>query len=228
MVPSHRTPAVRDASPAELVSSLRGPMMMAYASRTGTRRNLAALRAHGWRLMVSATGVLRSEGFRYALDNGAWTAHQQGTEFDARKFGRALARMGSGADWIVVPDIVAGGRKSLELSVSWLPRVLAVAPCVLAVQNGMSPRDVMGLLGPRVGLFVGGDTEWKLETIPMWCDVGRQAGCIVHVGRVNTARRIALCDAHGVTSFDGTSATRYAVTLPRLDRARRQLSIGAY
>jgi hypothetical protein len=56
--------------------------MIGYASRTGTRRNLAALRAAGWRLLLSPTGVLRTEGFRYALDNGAWTAHQQGTEFD--------------------------------------------------------------------------------------------------------------------------------------------------
>ena len=31
-----------------------GEPMIAYASRTGTRRNLAALRAAGWRLLVSA------------------------------------------------------------------------------------------------------------------------------------------------------------------------------
>lgn len=45
--------------------------MIGYASRTGTRRNLDALRAAGWRLMVSARGALRTEGFPYALDNGA-------------------------------------------------------------------------------------------------------------------------------------------------------------
>ena len=36
--------------------------MIAYASRTGTRRNLAALRGANWRLLVSATGVHRTEG----------------------------------------------------------------------------------------------------------------------------------------------------------------------
>lgn len=45
----------------------------AYASRTGTKRNLAALRAAGWGLFVSAAGVHRSEGFRFIIDNGAAT-----------------------------------------------------------------------------------------------------------------------------------------------------------
>lgn len=49
--------------------------MIAYASRTGTRRNLAAIREAGWRLLVSAASCLRNEGFPYALDNGAWSAY---------------------------------------------------------------------------------------------------------------------------------------------------------
>ncbi len=96
---------------------------MPYASRTGTRRNLAALRAAGWRLLVSATGVLRHEGFPFGLDNGAWTAHQRGTPFDEVLFERALAMLGAAADWGVVPDIVGGGLRSLEFSLNWLARV---------------------------------------------------------------------------------------------------------
>lgn len=41
------------------------PPMVSYASRTGTRRNLAAMRGAGWRLLVSAAGVLRTEGFEH-------------------------------------------------------------------------------------------------------------------------------------------------------------------
>jgi hypothetical protein len=44
--------------------------MIGYTSRTGTRQNLDALRHAGWRLLVSARGPLRPEGFRYGLDNG--------------------------------------------------------------------------------------------------------------------------------------------------------------
>ena len=84
--------------------------MQCYASRTGTRRNLAALRAAGWGLLVSRAGEWRTEGFdRYVLDNGAWSDFQQGRPFDAEAFERLLDRLGGNADWVVLPDIVAGG-----------------------------------------------------------------------------------------------------------------------
>ncbi len=83
--------------------------VIAYASRTGTRRNLDALRARGWRLLVSATGVLRHEGFRYGLDNGAWTAFQQGHPINLALFVIALFKLGRDADWVALPDIVGGG-----------------------------------------------------------------------------------------------------------------------
>lgn len=200
--------------------------MMAYASRTGTKRNLAALRGAGWRLLVSAAACLRSEGFPYALDNGAWTAYQQGRPFDEVAFAGALRKMGAGADWTVIPDIVAGGLASLDVSLKWMRRVLDETPrALLAVQDGMTPADVRPFLGERVGLFVGGSTDWKLSTLGQWAELGRDVGCWVHVGRVNTARRIHLCAAAGATSFDGTSASRYAKTLQPLDHARRQLPL---
>ena len=201
--------------------------MLAYASRTGSRRNLAALKRYGWRLLVSARGCLRHEGFPYALDNGAWTAHQREEPFDVNAFELAHAKMGTDADWTVIPDIVGGGLESLAFSLSWIDRVTDVGQALLAVQDGMSVADVERYLSPgQVGIFVGGSTEWKLATIPQWCELGRQKNCLVHVGRVNTYRRIALCDAHGASSFDGTSATKYSSTLPLLDNARRQLSFG--
>lgn len=70
--------------------------MIPYASRTGTRRNLALLRAAGWRLFVSAKGVLRTEGFPYALDNGAWSAFTQGEDFDVEAFEKAFDLLGAG------------------------------------------------------------------------------------------------------------------------------------
>jgi hypothetical protein len=199
--------------------------VIAYASRTGTRRNLAALRGAGWRLLVSAAGCLRNEGFPYALDNGAWSAFTQGRPFDEVAFAKALRVMGAGADWSVVPDIVAGGRASLDLSLRWLRRVLDETPvAMLAVQDGMQTADVCGFVGPRVGLFVGGSTAWKLSTMSDWAILGRERGAWVHVGRVNTARRISACQVAGVTSFDGTSVSRFAKTLRPLDAARRQMA----
>ena len=200
--------------------------LIAYASRTGTQRNLAALRHAGWRLLVSAAGALRHEGFPYALDNGAWSAYSQGRPFNEAAFLYALRRLGAGADWTTLPDIVAGGHASLELSLRWMQRVLDESPrALLAVQDGLTPDDVVPFVGERVGIFVGGSTAWKLQTLPQWAKMGQQQGCWVHVGRVNTIRRITLCDQCGATSFDGSSASRFERTLLPLDRARKQMSL---
>ena len=200
--------------------------MIAYASRTGTKRNLAALREADWHLLVSATGVLRHEGFPYALDNGAWTAYQSGKPFSEELFTTALRKLGRDAEWAVLPDIVAGGARSLEMSLAWMRRVLdETQRALLAVQDGMTFEDVRPFLGARVGIFVGGSTAWKLETLLTWCDLARDAGCWCHVGRVNTVKRIRYCVASGATSFDGTSASRFSKNVPKLDAARKQLDL---
>ena len=197
-------------------------MIQPYASRTGTRRNLKALRSAGWRLLVSARGVLRHEGFPYALDNGAWTAHQKGEPFDTLAFEKALAKMGAGADWVVAPDIVGGGLDSLRMSESWLPRLEWCRLTLLAVQDGINPADVAPMLGRSLGIFVGGTTAWKLKTLPQWGKVSREQKCHLHVARVNSAKRIHLCHDAGAHSFDGSSVTRFARTLPLLNNAARQ------
>lgn len=195
--------------------------MISYASRTGTRRNLDALRGAGWRLMVSATGVHRTEGFPYAIDNGAWTAFSQGEPWDRDAFERIVADLGAGADFIVAPDIVTGGIDSLRLSESWLPRLDGIASRRLVpVQDGMIAADVRPILSASVGVFVGGSTDWKLLTMGRWADLARECGSYCHVGRVNTAIRIRMCGRFGVDSFDGSSASRFAETLPELEAAR--------
>lgn len=201
-------------------------MLIPYASRTGTRRNLAKLREAEWRILVSARGCLRHEGFPYALDNGAWTSFAQGEPFDERAFIKALRQMGASADWTVIPDIVAGGQASLEFSLRWMRHVLDDCERgLLAVQDGMSVDDVRSFLGERVGIFLGGSTEWKLSTMSEWGELARDVGCWFHVGRVNTSKRIKMCSLSGATSFDGTSASRFAKTLPKLDHSRRQMSL---
>lgn len=201
-------------------------MLIPYAARTGTRRNLHALRAAEWRLLVSAAASLRTEGFLYALDNGAWSAYRTGQPWDERRFVVALRKLGAGADWTTIPDIVAGGHASLDLSLRWIRYVLDESPrALLAVQDGLKPDDVMPFLGERVGIFVGGSTAWKHHTLEQWGAVGHRMGCWVHVGRINTIRHIFRCTYAGITSFDGSSASRYAVNTPKLDRARRQLAL---
>lgn len=122
-----------------------------------------------------------------------------------------------------MPDIVAGGLRSLDFSLTWLERLRGYRLLLLAVQDGMTEAHVASLLSPEVGIFIGGSTDWKWSTVARWAALARSKGAYCHVGRVNTERRILECARAGADSFDGTSATRYQVTLRRLDRARRQL-----
>ena len=90
---------------------------------------------------------------------------------------------------------------------------------LIAVQNGLSPADVRPYLSPLVGLFVGGDDGWKEKNLGRWAALAKSCHAYVHVGRVNTARRIRLCADAGVDSFDGSSVSRYALTIGPLNRA---------
>lgn len=203
----------------------RGPMA-AYASRTGTASTLRDLRAAGWRLLVSAKGVRRTEGFlQYGLDNGAWTAFQSGASFDERAFLGAVEELGENADFVVVPDIVRGGHESLRFSLRWLERLWWLRGVkLIAVQDGVSARDIRQLVGPEVGIFIGGTDTWKERSAMMWGDLAAGSGCHLHMGRVNTVRRMRIASDAGCHSFDGTSVTRWSKTLPLLEAARQALA----
>lgn len=205
---------------------------MAYASRTGTRSTLLALRRAGWRLLVSATGRHNAHGFKHCVDNGEWTRHSKELatgipqEWDQGAFERVVALFGATADFVVAPDRVGGGQESLAISLEWLPKLLPLTRRVLiAVQEGIAEDDIRDLLGYRVGVFVGGlDDGWKEGTMASWATLARSRGAYCHVGRVNTVRRIRICGEARVDSFDGTAVTKFPSNLPMLDEARRRYS----
>jgi hypothetical protein len=124
-------------------------------------------------LLVSRAGAWRTEGFDCIVgDNGAWADFQAGRTFDEDAYDRFLDWLAGQPvipQWLVLPDIVAGGMESLALSVRYLNRCLSVAPLVLiAVQDGMEFDDLAPLVGPQVGIFLGGSTEWKLARMADW------------------------------------------------------------
>lgn len=197
--------------------------MIAYASRTGTRRNLAGLRANGWRLMLSPAGCLRTEGFPYALDNGAFSAWQGKKPWDEKRFLHALQKFGDDADFVIVPDVVCDARATLELFDDWIwPVQDWTSRAMIAVQNGMTADDVACRLTEHIGIFVGGDSAWKDSTIPMWSNLAREYKTTCHVGRVNTLDRLRICQLANVTSFDGSGASRFDVHRRRMDRWRNE------
>jgi len=203
-----------------------------FASSTGTQSTLKALQRNGWKLLMSPATLIRSRGKMaqrwpdgspapYALDNGAWTCHQQGKPFDEDAFRWAYDRIGADAEWVVAPDIVGGGIKSLDLTCSWLHR-LHHSRVLIAVQDGIEPHHVEPLMAPGRGIFLGGSTDYKLSMMVKWGDVAARHGAYYHVARVNTVRRVRMAQCARAHSVDGSSVTQFPSTLTRLQRARNQ------
>jgi len=209
--------------------------MKLYASWTGTKRNLRALRENGWSLLMSPDTLKRCKNKTaplwpdgtpapYVLDNGAWGCHQRGEPFDEHSFMWAYGRISEDAEWVVAPDIVGGGEQSLELTKSWLPK-LNHRKILIAVQDGLAPKDVDALMDSTRGIFLGGSTEYKIRTMSMWGKYCSAKDVYFHVARVNTIKRFRACQAAGADSIDGSGASRFACTAGLLPSAARQQSL---
>lgn len=235
--------------------------LISYVSAMGHGRNRTAVEAAGLRMLISPLDPRDPGPNGHCLDNGAWPAFQtwlkarkaegltegeamalwvggawQDAMLDEDAFERALERYGATADFVVLPDIVAAGHASLAFSQRWMNRCLSMCDLVLvAVQDGMVPADVEGLVGSRVGIFLGGSTEWKLATAEEW---GRwcaarpcahplsrvdepRTGCWFHYARVNTERRYRRAHAAGADSVDGSSAAKFPSSLGLVTRAAK-------
>lgn len=97
----------------------------------------------------------------WAFDNGAFKDFSAGKPFNLKKYEAALdyvwLHAKTNPDFVVAPDIVAGGLESLRFSDSWKQRLGAMgAPVYLVVQNGMTEADVATALDGYAGVFVGG------------------------------------------------------------------------
>ena len=206
--------------------------MISYASWTRTKANLKALRLAGWRVLVSPDTIRAKrppywdtkETAPFALDNGAWGCFRKGIPFRDGPFLDALHAIGDRADWVVMPDAVGDAPRTLAMAREWWPELEGYR-VLFAVQDGMVPADVLPWVERGAGIFIGGGTEWKLESAPQWVRLAHSHGRICHMGRVNSVRRIRYCQYLGIDSIDGTNATRFSCNLPRLDRAVRQLSL---
>jgi hypothetical protein len=137
----------------------------------------------------------------YALDNDAFTSWRLEREWNEKVWldGLMLAkRCGQPPIWVLVPDVVGDRIGTLERWKRYSSKVIDMGfTPAFAAQDGMTPDDVPE--GVAV-VFVGGTTEWKWKSIPVWTKHFKR----VHVGRVNELRRLWTCDDLGVESVDGT------------------------
>ena len=157
------------------------------------------------------------DGARWFADNGCYS-----DAFDQTRWWRWLNEQPRTADFVVAPDVVADHQASIARSAPWLPKIRALGFSVaLVAQNGMTVPP----WGDFDVLFIGGDTEWKLgHDAQMLTEAAVTRGVPVHMGRVNSYKRLRIARDFGVTSADGTWLT-YAPepALWNLLRALRRL-----
>lgn len=158
-------------------------------------------------LLISPGGWRKPPSWMpYALDNGAFSAWVNRKEWDEGAFMDLLelSRRHFHPLWVVVPDVVSDRAATLRSWEKWAPRILEVEPHVqlaFAVQDGMEPSDVPE---DAAVVFVGGTTEWKWRNLRLWTENFPR----VHVGRVNSERKLWQCHDAGAESCDGTGWMR--------------------
>lgn len=198
--------------------------MMIYIA-AGSRIANAECRDLGCGILISPDNQRDVSAHRFALDNGAFPAWLHGRPWDEEKFYAtvsSLAAEGHIPDFVVVPDQVAGGLASLEVSLSHVARFPAGWPRYLAVQDGMTPADVRPYLDRFEGIFIGGTVTWKWRTAPDWITFAHAAGIPAHIGQVGTVRNYLRAYALGADSVDGSSPMRHQ-DLGRVERFRATL-----
>jgi hypothetical protein len=166
----------------------------------------------------------------FAIDNGAYTCHLHKTEFPEERFLELCNLFGNGADWIAIPDVVADGKKTLDILPIWLDKIkkhTSNTNLLLVWQDGMTLEDITPFLKQGIGVFIGGTTEGKLKNMYWICKICKKYKVLCHVGRVNTYKRIKLCKNAGAISFDGSGWSRFICTMMHLEKiiTERQLSL---
>jgi hypothetical protein len=181
--------------------------MKVYVGQTRGKRWLRKLAEHGFGEMTCRPALMPKR-LPFALDNGAysdWTNHRDFDEGAFIEHVELVMMAGFRPDFVVLPDIVAGGLESLRFSLSWLERLKLLAknvPLYLAVQNGMSASDVWPHLISVQGLFIGGTNEWKKATVGGWSQLAHENGLQCHMGRAGTFGKVCLALEAAVDSID--------------------------
>lgn len=143
-------------------------------------------------------------GLKWAVDNGAFSG------FDPVAFRRLLRRVAGRPRllWVVCPDRVGDAQETLRLFDQWQAEVARAGPVAFVGQDGQedleTPWDRFDCL------FIGGTTEWKLSKAAQ--DLAAEAkrrGKSIHLGRVNSRRRLRYAWSIRADSTDGSSASMF-------------------
>jgi hypothetical protein len=140
----------------------------------------------------------------FAADNGCFAQGESFVPGDWLEWLAGLRRYRERCLFAVAPDVVLDADATLLRSLPYLPTIRQLGfPAAFVSQNGCRP-DLVPWDATDC-LFVGGDDAWKLgEASWALCREAKRRGKWVHVGRVNSFRRLRACAISDVDSADGT------------------------
>lgn len=172
-------------------------------------------------LMIQPRSALHEKVGRYpswAADNGAFTRVKGG--FSAKRFRRMLAqpelqKYAGRCEFVVAPDklevldggvVVGDAQGTLDMFPAWSAEIRAHGfPVALVAQNGLESMLAQVPWALVDVLFIGGDDSWKESDAARFCAfAARSRGKRVHMGRVNSHRRLALAASMLADTADGT------------------------
>lgn len=138
----------------------------------------------------------------YAIDNGAFAG------LDEKKFTNIVNKFKNNKKelFIAVPDVVGSHKETIKMFYKWRDKLTDYNLGFVA-QDGMTSQDI-----PKEvqAVFIGGSTEFKLgQTAYDIIQTAKQNGLWVHMGRVNSLKRIKYAFDSNVDSIDGTKYAKF-------------------
>lgn len=158
-------------------------------------------------LLTPSSGNRVPAAMPFGCDNDCFAG------LDAPKYLRFLAKLsaaGRKPAWVTCPDKVGDMAETWRLYDVWAPLLRSLElPVALALQDGLElfkwRARLPSVWADLAAVFVGGSTAFKEgPTARDICREAKRNGLLVHVGRVNTRRRIRLLARWGcVDTIDG-------------------------
>jgi hypothetical protein len=164
-------------------------------------------------IATPAQGNPVPDGVEWCADNGCFGKGYPGDDkwlawlasYTPEQIGRCR--------FATAPDVVGDAESTLARSLPFLPQIRALGyPAAFVAQDGIENTEIPW--GEFDALFVGGSTEFKLgPTAAALVREAKERGKWVHMGRVNSARRMNYArlmngdPALGCDSADGTFLT---------------------
>lgn len=155
-------------------------------------------------MVTQDMGNLIPPGVFWAMDNGCFN---HAGDFDLERWRKALERYRSYAGdrllFVVAPDVPFDADGTIARFEQYRDELRHLgAPVAFVSQDGMGTEDIPN---DADALFVGGSTAWKTsEESAELVRAAKRRGMWVHMGRVNSLRRLYVAKSMGCDSADGT------------------------